>query len=104
MTISMSLVFLEILLVIPFTNVKVEYLSSTMTCVKKDWQNRLSQDKVDAVLRVKEEGKKALLSLNLILKNSLTFSLMAKFDVLAYHRTNIQRPGNLMGKKQKQIL
>ena len=56
MTISMSLVFLEILLVIPFTNAKVEYLSSTMTCVKKDWQNRLSQDKVDAVLRVKEEG------------------------------------------------
>ena len=56
MIFPMSLVFLKILLVIPFKNVKVKHLSSTMTCVKNDWQNRFSQDQLDGRLHVKEEG------------------------------------------------
>ena len=52
----MSLVFLKILLVIPFKNVKVEHLSSIMTCVKNDSQNRFSQDQLYGRLHVKKEG------------------------------------------------
>ena len=46
----------EIMLIVPFTNAKVERLFSRMNCVKTDICNRLSHRKLDVCLRVGEEG------------------------------------------------
>ncbi len=47
---------IEILLVTPFSNAKLERMFSRMARVKCDWRNRLSQDRLDALLRIGEEG------------------------------------------------
>ena len=46
----------EILLIVPFTNAIVEHLFSRMNRVKTDFCNRLSRSRLDACLRVGEEG------------------------------------------------
>ena len=46
----------EIMLIVPFTNVKVEHLFSRMNRVKTDICNRLSRQRLDVYLRVGEEG------------------------------------------------
>ena len=46
----------EIMLIVPFTNVKVEHLFSRMTRVKTDIHNRLSHQRLDVSLHVGEEG------------------------------------------------
>ena len=47
---------IEILLVTPFSNAKLERMFSRMARVKSDWRNRLSRDRLDALLRIGEEG------------------------------------------------
>ena len=47
---------IEILLIIPFTNVKVERMFSRMNRIKSDWRNRLNQDTLDDLLRISEDG------------------------------------------------
>ena len=47
---------IEILLIIPFTNAKVERLFSRMNRVKTIERNRLGRDRLDLYLRVGEEG------------------------------------------------
>ena len=46
----------EIMLIVPFTNAKVERLFSRMNRVKTDIRNRLSRRRLDVCLRVSEEG------------------------------------------------
>ena len=46
----------EIMLIVPFTNAKVERLFSRMNRVKTDIRNRLSRRRLDVCLRVGEEG------------------------------------------------
>ena len=46
----------EIMLIVPFTNGKVELLFSRMNHVKTDIRNRLSRRRLDVCLRVGEEG------------------------------------------------
>lgn len=47
---------IEILLVTPFTNAKVERMFSRMNRVKSDWRNRLNRDTLDELLRIGEDG------------------------------------------------
>lgn len=47
---------IEILLITPFTNAKVERVFSRMARVKTDWRNRLSRDRLDNLMRIGEEG------------------------------------------------
>jgi hypothetical protein len=47
---------IEILLIIPFTNAKVERMFSCMNRVKSDWRNRLNRDTPDDLLRISEDG------------------------------------------------
>ena len=47
---------IEILLIIPFTNAKVERMFSCMNRVKSDWRNRLNRDTLDDLLRISEDG------------------------------------------------
>ena len=44
------------MLIVPFTNAKVERLFSRMNRVKTDIRNRLSHQRLDVCLRVGEEG------------------------------------------------
>ena len=46
----------EIMLIVPFTNAKVEHIFSKMNQIKTDSQNRLSRARLDVFLRVGEEG------------------------------------------------
>ena len=46
----------EIMLIVPFTNAKVEHLFSRMNRVKTNIRNRLSRRRLDVCLRVGEEG------------------------------------------------
>ena len=46
----------ERLLVTPFSNAKLERVSSRTLCVKNDWHNRLSRDRFSATLMICEEG------------------------------------------------
>ena len=48
---------IELLLITPFTNAKLEHMFSRMNCVKTDWRNRLERDRLDSCLRIGEEGK-----------------------------------------------
>ena len=43
-------------LVTPFSNAKLERVSSRTLCVKNDWHNRLSRDRFSATLMICEEG------------------------------------------------
>ena len=47
---------IEIMLILPFTNAKVERMFSRMNRTKTDWRNRLNRDSIDALLRIGEEG------------------------------------------------
>ena len=47
----------ELLLVIPFTNAKLERKFSTMLRVKTHWRNRLNRQHLDALLCIGEEGQ-----------------------------------------------
>ena len=47
---------IEILLVTPSSNAKLERMFSRMARVKSDWHNWLSRDRLDALLRIGEEG------------------------------------------------
>ena len=51
-----ALDIIEILLVTPFSNAKLERMFSRMARVKSDWRNRLGRDRLDALLRIGEEG------------------------------------------------
>ena len=46
----------EILLITPFSNGKLERMFSRMLRVKNDWQNILGHDRLEALLRICEEG------------------------------------------------
>ena len=46
----------EIMLIVPFTNAKVEHIFSKMNRVKTDSRNRLSRARLDVFLRVDVEG------------------------------------------------
>ena len=50
------LMIFELLMVVPFTNAKVERMFSRMARVKTDWRNRLGRDRLDALLRIGEDG------------------------------------------------
>ena len=50
------LMIFELLMVVPFTNAKVERIFSRMARVKIDWRNRFGLDRLDAVLRIGEDG------------------------------------------------
>lgn len=47
---------IELLLITPFSNAKLERMFSTMGRVKTDWRNRLGRDRLEASLRISEEG------------------------------------------------
>ena len=47
---------IELLLITPYSNAKLERMFSAMGRVKTDWRNRLGRDRLDASLRIKEEG------------------------------------------------
>ena len=47
---------IEILLVTPFTDAKVERMFSRMNRVKSDWRNHLNRDTLDDLLRIGEDG------------------------------------------------
>ena len=46
----------KILLIMPFSNAKLECMFSRMLRVKNDWRNRLSCDQLSAALMIWEEG------------------------------------------------
>ena len=46
---------IEILLIIPFSNGKLERMFSRTLRVKNDWQNKLGHDRLEALLRISEE-------------------------------------------------
>jgi hypothetical protein len=48
---------IELLLITPFMNAKLEHMFSRMNRVKTDWRNRLRRDRLDSCLRIGEEGK-----------------------------------------------
>ncbi|CAB3999783.1 Hypothetical predicted protein [Paramuricea clavata] len=48
---------IELLLITPFTNAKLERMFSCMNRGKTDWRNRLERDRLDSCLRIGEEGK-----------------------------------------------
>ena len=47
---------IELLLMTPFTNAKLERMFSRMNSVKKDFLNRLSRERLENCLRISEEG------------------------------------------------
>ena len=47
---------IELMLISPFTNAKVERLFSRMSRVKTDLRNRLRRNCLDVCLRIKKEG------------------------------------------------
>ena len=47
---------IELLLITPFTNAKLERMFSRMNRVKADFHNRLSRDRLENCLRISEEG------------------------------------------------
>lgn len=47
---------INLLLITPFTNAKVERMFSRMKRVKTDWRNKLRRDRLKSLLRVSEEG------------------------------------------------
>ena len=47
---------IEILLITPFSNGKLERMYSRMLRVKNDWPNKLGHDRLEALLRINEEG------------------------------------------------
>ena len=47
---------IEILLITPFSNGKLERMFSRMFRVKIDWRNKLGHDQLEALLRISEEG------------------------------------------------
>ena len=51
-----SLHIIELLLITPTTNAKIERMFSRMNRVKTDWRNRLSRDRLEHNLRIGEEG------------------------------------------------
>ena len=46
---------IELLLITPFSNAKLERMFSTMGRVKTDWHNRLGRDRLEASLRISQE-------------------------------------------------
>ena len=46
---------IELLLITPFSNAKLERMFSTMGRVKTDWRNRLGRDRLEANLRISQE-------------------------------------------------
>ena len=50
------LMIFELLMVIPFTNAKVERMFLRMARVKTNWRNSLGRDRFDALLRIGEDG------------------------------------------------
>ena len=46
----------EILLITPFSNAKLERMFSCMLRVKNDWRNRLGAERLEALLRISEDG------------------------------------------------
>ena len=53
---SNVLLIIELLLITPYSNAKLERMFSTMGCVKTDWRNRMGRDRLDASLQIREEG------------------------------------------------
>ena len=47
---------IEILLITPVTNAKLEWMFSCMLRVKTDWRNRLANEQLNHNLRISEEG------------------------------------------------
>ena len=47
---------IELLLITPFSNAKLERMFSTMGRVKTDWRNRLGRDRLEANLRISQES------------------------------------------------
>ena len=47
---------IELLLITPFTNAKVERMFSRMNRVKTDWRSSLKRERLDHLLRIGEEG------------------------------------------------
>ena len=47
---------INLLLITPFTNAKVERMFSRMKRVKTDWRNKLRRDSLESLLRISEEG------------------------------------------------
>ena len=48
--------FIEILLITPFSDGKLERMFSRMLRVKNDWRSKLGHDRFEALLRISEEG------------------------------------------------
>ena len=47
---------IEILLITPFSNGKLERMFSRMLRAKSDWRNKLGRDRLEALLRISEGG------------------------------------------------
>ena len=47
---------IELLLITPFSNAKLERMFSTMARVKTDWRNRPGRDRLEESLRISQEG------------------------------------------------
>ena len=47
---------IELLLITPFTNAKLERMFSRLNRVKTDYRNRLVQERLEHLLRIGEEG------------------------------------------------
>ena len=47
---------INLLLITPFTNAKVERMFNRMKRVKTDWRNKLRRDRLESLLRISEEG------------------------------------------------
>ena len=50
------LMIFELLMVVPFKNAKVERMFTRMVRIKTDWRNRLEPDRLDAPLKIGEDG------------------------------------------------
>ena len=51
-----ALHIIELLLITPFSNAKLERMFSTMKRVKTDWRNRLGRERLEASLRISQES------------------------------------------------
>ena len=51
-----ALHIIELLLITPFTNAKLERMFSRMNRVKTDWRNKLGRERLESCLRISEEG------------------------------------------------
>ena len=70
---------IEILLITPVTNAKLERMFSCMLRVKTEWRNRLANERLDYNLRISEEGYPSPITIPMMTSQN---GIMRKWEIL----------------------